>query len=171
MYYGLVFIPGMNRCTRHRYQCCGSEKFIPVPGSWFLSIPDLTTATKVERENFFCPTIFVATKPGSEIRDPEKKLLRIPDPGSKRHRLPDPDPQHWYLLPPALALDRPSLWHQPSEDKNVKNVPYLSHEEGYRSLNLQQGGASCRALSHPHAQQLQQPQPRHKPRRGWVWNF
>jgi hypothetical protein len=34
--------------------------------------------------------------PGSEIRDPEKNLFRIPDPdpGSKRHRIPDPDPQH-----------------------------------------------------------------------------
>jgi hypothetical protein len=30
---------------------------------------------------------------GSEIRDPEKNLFRIPDPGSrgsKRHRIPDP---------------------------------------------------------------------------------
>jgi hypothetical protein len=33
---------------------------------------------------------------GSEIRDQEKNLFRIPDPGpgSKRHRIPDPDPQH-----------------------------------------------------------------------------
>ncbi len=31
--------------------------------------------------------------PGSENRDPEKNLFRIP--GSKRHRIPDPDPQHW----------------------------------------------------------------------------
>jgi hypothetical protein len=35
--------------------------------------------------------------PGSEIRDPEKNLFRIPDPGpgSKSHRIPDPGPQHW----------------------------------------------------------------------------
>ena len=33
---------------------------------------------------------------GSEIRDPEKNLFRIPDPGVKK--APDPDPQHWLGL-------------------------------------------------------------------------
>jgi hypothetical protein len=37
---------------------------------------------------------------GSEIRDPERNLFRIPDPGpgSKRHRIPNPDPQHWLFI-------------------------------------------------------------------------
>jgi hypothetical protein len=31
---------------------------------------------------------------GSEIRDPEKNLFRIPDPGAGVKKAPDPDPQH-----------------------------------------------------------------------------
>jgi hypothetical protein len=34
-------------------------------------------------------------KYGFGIRDPEKKLFRIPDPGSKRQWIPGPDLQHW----------------------------------------------------------------------------
>jgi hypothetical protein len=42
-------------------QCCGSGLFISDPGSWFLSVPDPTTATKEEGKNSFCSTFFVAT--------------------------------------------------------------------------------------------------------------
>ncbi len=43
-------------------QCCGSGLFIPDPGSWFLSVPNPTTATKEEGKNSFCPTFFCSQK-------------------------------------------------------------------------------------------------------------
>jgi hypothetical protein len=43
-------------------QCCGSGLFIPDPGSWFLAVPDPTTATKEKGKNSLSPTFFVATK-------------------------------------------------------------------------------------------------------------
>jgi hypothetical protein len=39
--------------------------------------------------------------PGSEIRDPEKNLFRIPDPGVKKA----PDPGSATLLPTLLRMD------------------------------------------------------------------
>ncbi len=44
------------------FQCYGSGMFFPDPGSWFLSIPDPTTAPKEEGERFFGPTIFCSQK-------------------------------------------------------------------------------------------------------------
>jgi hypothetical protein len=59
----------MTKNSVPRRQCCGSGKFIPDPGFWFLSIPD----------------------PGSRIPENTYSGYRIQ--GSKRHRIPDPDPQ------------------------------------------------------------------------------
>ncbi len=106
---------------------CGSGMFTPVPGSWFLFIPDPESRRIGERtgkekkySTLTQKLSLSSQKDGFGIRDPEKSFSGSRIRGSKRHRSPGPDPQ--YCLEDLLVYccRTPSLWWEAGSGSSLK---------------------------------------------------